>query len=194
MSREASCECEGILTSARRDADALLTETRRKAEDRRVTSLRALDLELEGMAQRERERAQAEASRQRLLMEEALVEAVFERAGEDLAKLAASPAFASTLQALLAEAMNVVKGSVRVLVAPVHVATCESWLRANGHADTVVMPDSSLLDGIAIEDARRSFRVTNTLTNRLAKLENAARGRCISVLFADASGGGKAQS
>lgn len=193
MSREASRECENILASARREAEALLTEARRKAAERRDASLRALDDELEGMAQRERERAQAEASRQRLLMEEALVESVFARAGSDLAALAASPGFASTLQALLAEAMSVVKGTVRVFTASAHVAACESWLKAHGYADTSVAVDSSLSDGVAVEDARRSFRVTNTLTSRLTKLENAARGRCLGVLF-EAPGGGKAQS
>ncbi len=66
---------------------------------------------------------------------------------------------------------------------PAHVDSVRDWLANNGHGGVSVEGNSNLWDGVAIQDPERTFRISNTLTGRFARVEQEARKRCMMALF-----------
>ena len=62
---------------------------------------------------------------------------------------------------------------------------CSAWLQANGHGSVEVESAAGLIDGIAVQDPQRTYRITNTLSSRFRLVEGEARKRCLGRLVGE---------
>jgi len=70
-----------------------------------------------------------------------------------------------------------------VLTHPNHVERCQNWLSQNGHEGVEVRADEAFSDGVAVQDKQHTYRITNTLSSRLAKLEPKFRQELMKQVF-----------
>lgn len=187
LTRSADEQREAALVQARKEADAILEQARQQCAQRRKKALAALRAELEDVARDGRARAEAEAARAMLSLRETVAEDIMGQVMAEIERHVQGPAFAQTFDALLAEIAEEVRTGVRVLAPPLQVNRCRQWLAARGLAEVEVRPAPDIAGGVAIEDAERTFRVTNTLAVRYAVCESDARKTCAALLFAEES-------
>jgi len=183
MTQLAAEEREACFAEARREIDAVLEQAHRKATERRERALMAAREELERAKRQQRVRAEAAAQREALSIREAVAEDVLATVKESIEALASSPHFTETLEALLAEIAPEAAPGGRVLAPPEHVETCKQWLANHGLAACEVVPTHDLKDGVVLESADRTVRITNTLSERFARREREARRLCMKTLF-----------
>jgi len=126
-----------------------------------------------------------QAEHQAHSMQQAVADEILHSVDAELDRIAAGPEFPAILEALLRELMTVAPERAEVLAPPAHVERSRQWLASHGHAGVPVVPNAALLDGVAIQDAERTFRVTNSLSSRFHKLENEARKICLRLLFGE---------
>jgi len=184
MRRQNQAECDARLSDARRAAEEVLAAARRQAETRDAETRTALKGELEHLSRHNRMIAEAEAEKATLAMENDVVEEILAGVRGALADLANSAQFGPVVEALLAEVMDGAESGVVVLAPPKYVELCRTWLKSHGRAEVPVEPSQDVWDGVAIQDPRKSYRVTNTLSSRASKLEGEARRHCMTTLFA----------
>jgi vacuolar-type H+-ATPase subunit E/Vma4 len=183
MASQVARQCEEKLTEARRDAGAAVAEARERAEQRRARALERERAEVERLNQRARELAQVLAEHEALTMQQAVADEVLAKAEIELARLVRTADFPGILEGLLAELIAEVSGDGVVLAPAARVETCRAWLARHSRADVVVQTDPNLVDGVAYQDARRTYRITNAMSSRLHMLQNEARKTCLDALF-----------
>ena len=183
MSRKAAAECDAILADARSKAGRILAEARDEAAGQVQEALAEARREAAGQLEDARKRAIAEAERSAMTHREQVADVILEKAREALARMAEQPDFGGVVIRLLEESLGHAPETVEVRVPPGHAAACEAWLASKGRAAAAVVEDPHLRDGVAVSDDARTFRVTNTLSMRLAKAHDAARRLAISRLF-----------
>jgi vacuolar-type H+-ATPase subunit E/Vma4 len=183
MSQQAAAQRESILADARREAEAIREAARREAEAHRRQTLAALDAELGQLARQERERAEAEAHMRVLTTKDSVAAELLAGVQAELARVAESADFEGILEALLDELLPEAPQGGVVLAPPAHVERVRGWLASRGREDLSVQPVASLRDGLAVQDAARSYRVTNTLSARFNGQEAGLRKLCIGRLF-----------
>ncbi|MBI5093841.1 MAG: V-type ATP synthase subunit E [Candidatus Hydrogenedentes bacterium] len=184
MRSQTQAECESRLAEARRAAEDIRAAARRQADVRQAESRAAVQTELDHLARHGRMIAEAEAEKATLAMENDVVEEILAGVRQSLEQLAKSPEFGPVVEALLAEVMADADPGVVALAPPAHVELCRRWLQSHGHAGVTVEASQEVWDGVAIQDNRKSYRVTNTLSSRCTKLEGEARRHCMTTLFA----------
>lgn len=198
MRRQAAEDCQNCLTEAQRQAEETLAEARRQAEDRRAQAIAVPRAEMERLGRQSRMVAEAEAGKAALAMKNSVVEEVFAGTRDALRLVANSPDFAGVAEALLEAAIEDIEGPAgragrdaggpaTVLAPPQYVECCTRWLQSHGYHTANVEPSGEVWDGVAVQDQRKTMRVTNTLSSRFAKLESVARKQCMIALF----GGGR---
>jgi len=180
--RRSAVEAESAQQVAQIRQDA---ETR--AVTRRRETLDSLERELGDLRQRARERVEAAAQMVMLTTKDSITAEILEEVRVELARLVERADFPQILEALLAELLQDAPEGDVILAPPQHVAVCRNWLARNGHSRLQVEPSSEFRDGVAIQDARRRFRVTNTLSARFEKRKEALRKFCLHELFGDSS-------
>lgn len=183
LRRQAQAECDNRLAAAHQTAEQIAAKARSQADARRANAEKALQTELDHLTEHGRMLADAEAEKASLAMQNDVVEEVLESVGAALERLAHSADFGPVLELLLAEVMDGANSGVVVLAPPAHVDTCRRWLESHGRASAAVEPSPEVTDGVAIQDARKSYRITNSLTSRAAKLKAEARKYCMKILF-----------
>jgi len=183
MSAQIAAQREQLAEKARSEASRIRDEARERAEQRRKDTLAAVESELASLARRSRERVEAEAHMVTLTTKDTITNEVLGSVAEDLAAIAAGPDFPAILDALLAELMADAPADVIVLAPPAHVDHCKQWLAANGRDGLEVEPLPALADGVAVQDAGRKFRYTNTLAARFKKQEGDLRKLSLNRLF-----------
>lgn len=183
MSEQADARRGEILARAEANASAIREAGQQRAQERLNAGLESLDRELEALAKRSRERAEAEAYMIEFTTRDTIADELLTRVEQRLREAAADKDFASTLEALLGELVQDVKPGMVVLAPPAHVDHVKKWLAANGHTDVEVQAEPSLKDGVAVQDAARSFRVTNTLTTRFRMQQDKLRRESLESLF-----------
>ena len=187
MTQEVAHERARILACARSEAERVLAATREEAARRRREAVQAAEAELAETAQRARERAEAQAEMIVLTAKDTITDEILATVAEDLERIVSRPEFAGILEALLDELLIDTAGSEVVLAPAAHVEHCGRWLAAHGYEGIEVRGVDTLEDGVAVQDARRSFRITNTLSARLAGLERRLRKLCLDRLLPDRS-------
>jgi vacuolar-type H+-ATPase subunit E/Vma4 len=183
MARQVEQGCEERLAAARAEADAIVSEARERADKRYAEGIERAQREVDRLARRARELAAVQAKQQSHSMQQAVADEILHSVDAELDRIAEGPEFPGILDALLRELMATAPENAEVLAPPAHVERCRQWLAANGHAGVPVVPHAALHDGVAIQDAQRTFRVTNSLSSRFHKLENEARKICLRLLF-----------
>lgn len=183
MTQQADAQARDITAAATEGAARILEQAQQESAAQRERALRAAEAELSAAAQRGRERAEAEAHMLVLTTKDAIVSEILGNAQAELQKAATGPEFPAVLASLLEEVLADAPAGAVVLAPPAHVDTVQSWLQANGRGEHPVQPLSGLNDGVAIQDAGQTFRVTNTLSSRYKRQESALRKYSLQQLF-----------
>ena len=183
MTEEAARQRASILASSQAEAERILAKAREDAAARKVSALEAAKAELSEAAARARERAEAEAEMVVLTTKDTITDEILAVVGQELDRVAETPAFPAILEALIEEALRETEHVEVVLVPPAHLDHCRAWLADNGHEALEVRGMDTLRDGVAVQDAKRSFRATNAFAARLANLESRMRRLSIQRLL-----------
>ena len=183
MSAQAQGQCGDTLAKARAEADAIVRAAQEECAAERDAALRTLEAELAEAARKARERAEAEARMATLTAKDAITDEVLQSVMEDLARMAESPAFVPVLERLLGELLESAPADAVILTHSKHLETVRAWLERNGRPLMQAAPLATLTDGVAIQDAARTYRTTNSLRARFAINEGRLRKRCMQRLF-----------
>lgn len=183
MARQVDDVYNGNLKTARESAEGILEGTRQDCASLEEKTLASTAAEMESLAERWRQKAEAEAAKAALVVQNDAVRAVLAKVHEEIRAIAESAEFPAVLEALLSELMAIAPAGVVAHAPPAHVDSVRDWLANNGHGGVSVEGNSNLWDGVAIQDPERTFRISNTLTGRFARVEQEARKRCMMALF-----------
>ncbi len=186
MAQQVAQTVEKRLADARQEADRIRAEGQRTAEELYTRGMESARAEIEAADRRTRQQVSSEAEKNRLAAQHQVVEEVLEEVRRELARRADSPGFVSVLEALLAEILEQETRNDLVVLAPAaHVDAVRSWLEQTGRGGLTVEPWPDVVDGVAVQDPRRTFRISNTLSGRLEIVINHARKLCQDRLFGE---------
>lgn len=185
MAQQAAEECSQTVSHARDEQDAILREARAQSDARRETLLHTTADEMDALDKRWLLKGEAGAAKAALVVQNDAVREVLEGVRAEIGRMAEGPEFRAVIEALLAEVMAVAPENVIVLAPGPHVGHVRQWLGTNGYNGIPVEDAPALLDGVAVQDRERSFRISNTLSGRFARVEQAARKLCMETLFED---------
>lgn len=188
MARQVAQRCEQIIEAAKAEAKSIVSEAERTAEQRHDAGIAHVKREVDRLAARARELAAVKAEHDTLTMQQEVANEVLGQVEGQLKGLAQSPRFPEILDALLAEVMANAPRDAVVLAPAAHEQRCREWLQRHGFTAVTVQASRFLVDGIAMQDAERTYRVTNTLSSRFQKLKNEARKVCLTTLFGAGAG------
>ncbi len=184
MAQQVAQQCQERHDEAMREAERIRAEGRRTAEQRYESGLASVKAELDAADRRVRHQVEVEAEKSKLAAQHQVVEEVLAQVREEVARLASSDEFGAILEALLDEVLSEVTGQDLVVLAPPsHVERLRQRLADTGRGHIEVRPYTALTDGVAVQDARRTFRISNTLAGRLSVVANDARKLCQNRLF-----------
>jgi vacuolar-type H+-ATPase subunit E/Vma4 len=183
MARQVAQRCEDQLAVARQKADVIIAEAKAKAEARREHAVEQAHAEADRLAKRAMELALRAAENETLTMEHAVADEVLTSAGVELGRLAQSERFPGILESMLAELVAYAPKEGVILTSPAHVGVCSAWLQRQGVAGLTAQADPDLHDGVAYQDLQHTYRITNSLSARFAKVQNEARRICLETLF-----------
>ena len=183
MTQQADSQRTDIDAASQREADAIVAQAQQEATSLRERTLRAVEAELSAASLRNRERAEAEAQMAVLTTKDTITSEILEAAQAQLVSVASGSGMSAVIESLLAEVLEGAADDVVVLAPAPHVSTAKAWLEANGRGQLQVDASNELKDGVAIQDAAKSYRVTNTLATRFARQESALRRICLEQLF-----------
>ncbi|MCC6156315.1 MAG: hypothetical protein IT367_21290 [Candidatus Hydrogenedentes bacterium] len=183
MSRQAADRCQAALDAARAEAGSILKEARERADHRRREAVTAAEHEVRRLADRARQLLAVEAEHESLTMEQSIADEILRSVGFELEKAAQSPKFPAIFDALLAELMADAPKDAIVTVPAGFADRAKTWLNSNGFAGVTLQESSAMHDGCAMQDKSHTYRVTNSLSSRLSKLQNEARKVCLNALF-----------
>lgn len=183
MTQQAEAQRSSTAAAGQAEADRILAQAQQESAASRERALRTAEAELSAAAQRGRERAEAEAHMLVLTTKDTLASEILAAAEASLAQAASGPDFSAVLASLLAEVLEGAPENIVVLAPVAHTDTVKSWLEANGRGGLSVQPSAFLKDGVAIQDAGQTFRVTNTLSARFHRQEGALRKLSLQQLF-----------
>ncbi len=189
MTRQVEAECADHLGKARAEAERILADARTKAAASRQAVLAAAEAEKARLDSLWKQKAESESVRLELAMKNDAVEAVLAEVHRELRNATSGPGFGGIVDSLLGELMAAVGPSndVRLLAPTSQSDRVRGWLERNGRGGVPVEDSPEFWDGVAIQDPQRSYRISNTLTGRFARVEQSARKHCMTALF----GGGK---
>lgn len=184
MTQQIDAECTENLDAGRREAEGIETEARTKSQALRDATLKATQREVEMLKLRWEQKAEAEAAKAALLVRKETVEQVLSTIEEEIRSIVDGSGFPAVLDSLLAEMMAAVSDGDVVLLAPkAHADHVRGWLKANGHTSVSVEVMAAMWDGVAVQDAARTYRISNSLTMRFKRMESEIRKVCATTLF-----------
>lgn len=183
MTQQAEAESARIAADAQAEAARIAAHAQQEAEAARQRALREAEAEIATAAKRSRERVEAKAHMLVLTAKDTLASEILDRAAAELRAVASQQDFKAVIERLLAEAFVDVTGNVIVLAPTAHVDAVKAWLEANGRGETPVEASTAFDDGIAIQDAGQTYRITNTLSARFKRQEGDLRRVCLQQLF-----------
>ncbi len=185
MTRQVEAECADHLAKARAEAERILADARAKAAASRDAVIQSARAEVERLDTLWKQKAEGESVRLDLAMKNEAVEAVLAEVQRKLRQTVEGPNFGGILDRLLGELMAAAGTStdITVLAPKAHVDRVRSWLENNGRGGVKVEGSAEFWDGVAVQDPKRSYRISNTLTGRFTRVEQAARKHCMTSLF-----------
>lgn len=183
MTQQVSEQCAHIVAQAEEQAAAIRRAAEDTAAQERASALTTLDSELAAAATRARERAEAESHMLVMTTKDSVTDEVMAEVRQRLRAIAQSGDFAPILDALLEELLHDAPEQFVVLAPPQYVEHCRQWLESQGRGGVPVESLPALRDGVAIQDPKRTWRVTNTLSSRFRQQEGSLRKYCVTRLF-----------
>ncbi len=198
MTQEISRQQKGLLAEARARAELILAEAEVSAKQRREETIASLKEELDALAETHRERAEANAKSAMMSIKDTITDDILKDVRAELIRIAEDdtrfqPILIKLLDELLISKVgtnwrNEGRLELKVKVPGAHVDAINRWLRDQGVSDVQVETLHKLIDGVALQDAEQSFRISNTLHDRLEKQEKKLRGFAMKQLFGELSG------
>lgn len=185
MAAGVAAECERLTAEARQEADRILSEARHAAEQRSAAERGRVHAEMAALEKRAIATAKADGERDDLSTQHAVCDAVLDQVRGEARKVAESPDFPRVLNALMGEVLRQSPPDVTLIVPEAHLEHCREWLHLYSFDDVELEPSAELKDGVAVQDKAKTFRIANTLTGRLTRLEGQARRDILSRLFGD---------
>ncbi len=183
MTARVTEECDGNRAAAQREADAIKADAESASAAQRVSMQATTNAEMDRLDERWRQMAHAEASRAELTVKSDAVNAVMQKVDAEIRRIVASDGFPALLDALLTTLSSEIQGDVVLLGPEDQVDHIKSWLSSNGHNGVTVQGSAELWDGVALQDPPRTYRISNTLTGRYARVEQDVRRVCMVNLF-----------
>jgi vacuolar-type H+-ATPase subunit E/Vma4 len=183
MARQVADRCQAALDAARAEAGSIVKEARERADLRRKEAVSAAQRDVSRLAERAQQLLAVEAEHESLTMEQSIADEILRSVGVELEKAAQSPKFTAIFDALLAELMADAPKDALVTVPVSFGDRTKSWLQQHGLGGVTVQESAEIRDGCSMQDAARTYRVTNALSSRLNKLQNEARKVCLNALF-----------
>ncbi|MFP6582600.1 MAG: V-type ATP synthase subunit E family protein [Candidatus Hydrogenedentota bacterium] len=190
MTAQVTEECEGNRAAAQQEANAIKADAESESAAQRDTVQAGTDAEMERLDERWRQMAHAEASRADLMVKNDAVKAIMEKVQAEVRAIVAGGEFPGLLDALLTSLQSEINESVVVVGPESHVDHIKGWLASNGHAGVTVQGSAEMWDGVAVQDAERTYRISNTLSGRYGRVEQDARRLCMVKLFGNSSAEG----
>jgi len=188
MARQVADRCQAVLDSARAEADSIVTEARGRADARLGEAVRVAENDARRLADRARQLLAVQSEHESLTMEQSVADEILRSVGVELQNIAKSPKFPEIFDALLTEIMAGAPKEALVKVPLSYGDRARAWLKQHGHGGVTVEESAAMIDGCAMQDAARTYRVTNSLSSRLSKLQNEARKVCLDALFGGGAG------
>ena len=182
MTRETDARCREHLSEAEKQADELVLQASEKCAKRRAELVESARAASAKQVKHEHERALTDAARREDALEGSIAEEIFVEVLDAIEGLTLSEEFPKILRALLDEALHGQSGELEVLAPPKNAEDCVRWLSSRGLDKVKVVADETILDGVAVQDPGRTFRLTNTLSSRCVKLKNTIRQICAEKL------------
>lgn len=183
MSRQAAERCQAALDAARAEAGVNLKDAREHATHRRKEAVAAVEREVQRLADRARQLLAVEAEHESLTMEQSIADEILRSVGFELDKAAQSPKFPAIFDALLDELLSIAPKDALVTVPVSFADRAKARLQQHGLGGVTVVESAAMRDGCAMQDAARTYRITNSLSSRLSKLQNESRKVCLNALF-----------
>ena len=183
MAQRVAEDCDNTLAQANGERDGILEEARVQTRSRREAVLKATQTEKEILDDRWRLKAETEAAKAALSLQNEAVLEVLQRVRHEIDAIVKGPRFPAVLDALLAEVMAVAPDNVVVLAPEAHLDRVRQWLSKNGKGSLQVDGSAAFWDGVAVQDASKTFRISNTMTGRFVRVEGAARKLSTGALF-----------
>ena len=183
MAKQVAAECETNRNQAQTQADDILSEAKSQADADRTSIMEETERSIHILDERWKLMAHAEASRAELSIKNDAVEAVMDTVRAEIERLVASDEFQDVLDLLLPSLMTAAADDSVVLGPEKHIEHVKAWLSSNGHSTRDVKISSELWDGVALEDPKHTYRISNTLTGRYGRVEQQARKLCMQNLF-----------
>ena len=190
MTAQVTEECEANIAAAQEEAAAIKSEAETRAASQRETVEAVTEAEMTRLDDRYRQMAQAEASRADLVVKNDTVRAVMDKVNAEIRATVSSGRFPAVLEALLGSLRDEIREGLVVLGPEAHLDHIRGWLSNNGFTGVSVEASADLWDGVAVQDAARTYRISNTLTGRFGRVEQEARRVCMLSLFGTASAEG----
>ncbi len=185
LEREAEAERERVLSEARERAARIVREAEAEAKEKLEQYRRKVAAELEAARVRAQSVAKVRASSLLLEAKDELMAQVFQRAEEELERIANDPArYAPVLRGLLREATSGVHGPVVVECPERDMAAVEVAVRELG-LSAEVRPSPDVRDGIRVRSRDGRFTVENTLRSRLQRAQQVLVSEVADVLWGD---------
>ncbi len=186
MAHQADAQRARIADEARAEAEKILGQGRDASQAHRESIWRTVKSEESHKDRMSRQFAQVDADKTRLAARNWAVGEVMQVVHQEIDRIVASPSFAGILERLLVEALEASSGPVIVEAPDSHVEAVRSLLKARGAQVVVVVASRTIRDGVAVWNPERTMRISNTLTARLAIVEDAARKHIVQQLFRNA--------
>jgi len=182
MSADIAQQRAEIQAAASREAEEIGAQSVKTGEQRYGSAIALVDSELQAMSDRSRGRAEAESYMVLMTTKDTIADELLASLEKEMSEIAASPKFGDILDSLLQELMQEGPADGVVFAPQAHLARCQNWLAQHGYSHRVEAANF-LNDGVAVQDASSSFRITNTLSARYEKQKSALRKHCIERLF-----------
>ncbi len=184
LEREAEAERQRLLAEARQRADQVRQQAEAEAQALLDAQRRRVAAAVEAARVRARGVARLRATSAVLEAKDAVLEEVFRRAQEELARVSQDPArYGSLLRGLLREAAEGFGGPVVVECAEQDVRAVEAAARELGIPVVQVRPDSQLRGGVRVLSEDGRFVVENTLASRLERARQMLLGEVADILW-----------
>ena len=188
MTEEVARQRASILASSQAEAERILAQAREDAARRKAKAQEAADAELAEAAARARERCESETEMIVHTTKDTITDEILAAVAKKLGHIVTTPEFPAIIEAMIEELLDNTKGGEVVLAPREYVQHCRNWLDEHGHTGLEARALDTLRDGVSIQDAQRSFRVTNTFSARLAKQESRLRKLCLERLLPETGG------
>lgn len=183
MTRLAELRAGQLIEDARSEARRIVEQTDAESAQEREHALAAARDEARERLATTRARALAETARSRMALQQQIADEMLDAVERALRDVASGPGFSAILDRLLDESFEDAPPEAEFGASPAHVERCRRRLAERGRPDAAVHADPELWDGVAVWDRDHTFRVTNTLRSRYAKVRERARKLAIARLF-----------